>query len=632
MKVNSQKIFKSCLSVSLALLLTVLPISSYATNKDIVPNRNEVESKYKWDVDKLFDSRASFEAELKRIETQLIPKIDQYRGKLNNIESFKAYSKLTDEIEIALYKVYGYASMISDIESTNNDYSERLQLAESLYYTYMEKTSFVLPELSSMDEASFNKLESDSSLKDYKRMLDIIQANKKHILSEKEEALLAQLGELISAPGTLHSKITLSDYEIPVIVDKNGNEIELTDEKYYKILESDDRELRKQAFEAITSSYKKNNHALAANYSNNVKANVINAQIRNHDSALSSILFSEEIPESIYQNFVSSVNKNLAPLHKYNEIKKKHFGFEEMYAYDTSLPLNEDSKTRYTYDEAVDIIRKALSPLGEKYVSDFKNAINSNWIDVYPSKDKYTGAYSYGSYTTKPYILLNYDNTLDGLLTLAHEMGHSMNSKYSNETQNYPTSEYPIFTAEVSSTLNELLVMDYLIKNAKTDDEKLYLLNKQINNIRGTVYSQVMFAEFEQIAHETVENGQPLSPDLLNSTWLELTKKYNGPAITTLDNSQYYWSWIPHFYSSFYVYKYATSMSAAYSILNKINGPSSDKAVENYLQFLAIGGSVPPVDALKIAGVDMNSSEPVNGLLAYFNTLVNQYESILTKN
>ena len=632
MKVNSQKIFKSCLSVSLALLLTVLPISSYATNKDIVPNRNEVESKYKWDVDKIFDSRASFEAELKRIETQLIPKIDQYRGKLNNIESFKAYSKLTDEIEIALYKVYGYASMISDIESTNNDYSERLQLAESLYYTYMEKTSFVLPELSSMDEASFNKLESDSSLKDYKRMLDIIQANKKHILSEKEEALLAQLGELISAPGTLHSKITLSDYEIPVITDKNGNKIELTDDKYYKILESEDRELRKQAYEARVNSYKKNNHALSANYSNNVKANIINAQIRNHDSALSSILFSEEIPESIYQNLVSSVNKNLAPLHKYNDIKKKHFGFEEMYIYDTYLPLNEDSTTRYTYDEAVDIILKALAPLGDKYVSDFENGISSNWVDVYPSKDKYTGAYSYGSYTTKPYILLNYDNTLDGLLTLAHEMGHSMNSKYSNESQEYKVSNYPIFTAEVASTLNELLVMDYLIKNAKTDDEKLYLLNKQINNIRGTVYSQVMFAEFEQIAHETLEDGQPLSPDFLNTTWLTLAKKYNGPSITTLDSYQYNWSWIPHFYSSFYVYKYATSMSAAYSILNKINGPNSDKAVENYLQFLAIGGSVPPVDALKVAGVDMNSSEPVNGLLAYFNTLVNQYESILTKN
>ncbi len=597
-----------------------------------VPNplvRSEASAKYKWDLSEIYKSRAIFEADLQKTKNDLFPKLEAYKGKLNSVESFKAYKTLEEQTERIITNAYCFAYMTADLDISNSDASEMTQLVEAIYVDYQELTAFVLPELSKMSETDFNKLYNDESLKEYKRDFDKIKGQRAHILSESEEKLISKFGEIVGAPSELFKKITVADYEAPVVTDSKGKKIQLTDANYYNILESSDRNLRKKAFEAITKSYQGQINSLTTNYATQVKADVLDAELRKYDSALAASLSNEEIPMSIYTNLVKSVNKNLVYLHKYNTVKKNYFGFDKMYSYDTYLPLSGNVNLKYSYDDGVKLIEKALAPLGKKYVADFDNGINHKWVDAYADENKAEGAYSWGSYDTQPYILMNFDNSLDSVLTLAHEMGHSMNSKYSNETQPFATAEYPTFTAEVASTVNEMLVMDYLIKNAKNDDEKLALINMQIQNIRGTVYTQVMFAEFEQKTHEMVEQGTPLSPDALNKLWLDLIKKYNGSSLTVLDSAKYGWSTIPHFYTAFYVYKYATSMSASYSIVNQMNGENKDKAIENYLNFLSSGGSKPPVEALKLAGVDMNSTEPVDSILKYFGGLVDEYDRLL---
>lgn len=593
------------------------------------PTRAAAVAKYKWDLSEIYKTRAAFEADLKKIKTELMPKLEAYKGKLNSVESYKAFMSLEEETSRLISKAYVYAYMTADLDLSSSEASEMTQLIEGVYVDFGELTAFVLPELSTMSEADFNKLYNDESLKNYRRSLEIIKGKRAHILSAPEEKIISQFGEILGAPNELYDKITVADYEAPTIIDSKGKKIQLTDAAYSNILETGNRDLRKKAFEAITNSYKGQVNSLTTNYATQVKSDVLDADLRNYDSALAASLANEEIPMSIYSNLVKSVDKNLAYLHKYNAVKKNYFGFDKMYSYDTYLPVSGNVNLKYSYDDGVKLIEKALAPLGKKYVADFKAGIDGRWVDAYSDDNKAGGAYSWGAYDTEPFILMNYDNSLDSVLTLAHEMGHSMNSKYSNEKQPSAMADYPTFTAEVASTVNELMVMDYLIKNAKNDDEKLALINMQIQNIRGTVYVQVMFAEFEQKAHEMVENGQPLSLDALNKLWLDLMKKYNGPSLTVLDSSKYGWTTIPHFYTPFYVYKYATSMSASYSIVNQMKGASKDKAIENYLNFLGSGGSKAPVETLQLAGVDMNSTEPVDSILKYFGDLVNEYDKLL---
>lgn len=591
--------------------------------------RTEAPAKYKWNLKEIYESRAAFEADIKKIKTELLPKFAAFKGKLKNPTDFKALMKLDEEAGRLVFKAYVYANFTADLDTTAALGTELMDMALATYGAYSEATAFVSPELSSMNPDDFAKLLNDTSLTDYKRYLEKIKLSKDHALSDKEEALLAQLTEINGAPDAMFDKITVADYKYPVIKDSKGKSITLTDAKYDEIMRTGDRTLRKAAYEATVNSYASQINALTQNYATQVKLDVFNAKVRNYPSALEASLSSEEIPKSIYDNLVSSVNKNLSYLHKYNEVKKNYFGFDKMYSYDTRLPIAGDVTYQLSLDEAVKVINKGLAPLGEQYLKDFNAGVNGNWIDAYPDENKAGGGYQWGTYDTHPYILMNYDNSLDEALTVAHEMGHALNSKYSNAKQSYANADYPIFTAEVASTVNELLVMDYLIKNAKTDDEKLFLINKQIENIRGTIYSQVMYAEFEQTIHAMAEAGKPLSPEVMNNTWLNLVKKYNGSSLTVVDGAKYSWSRISHFYNAFYVYKYATSMSAAYSIVNQINGKDHEAATKRYLDFLASGGTQPPVATLKAAGVDMNSSEPVDSILKYFGSLVDEYEKIL---
>lgn len=638
----SQKVHKkkrSSIRISLMVITAMLSTQTlgsvqsiaYAaqTKAPVLPTRTEAPAKYKWDLSEIYKDRKSFEADLTKVKTELLPQLAAFKGQLSNPQKFKTFMTIDEQVSRIVLKAYVYSTFYADLDQSQSAGTELLDMAQGLYGDYSEAVSFVTTEFSKMSAESFNALASDPSLTEYKRYFDKLSLTKSHTLSDPEELLLAQLTEINGAPDQMFSKITVADYKDPVIKDSKGKTIVLTDAKYDEIMKSGDRALRKAAYEATMASYAGQINALSTNYATQVKLDVFNAKVRKYNSALEASLNSEEIPKAIYDNLVKAVNNNLTYLHKYNEVKKNYFGFSQMYSYDTRLPIAGSVNYQLSYDDAVKMINKGLAPLGTQYLKDFNLGINNKWVDVYSDENKASGGYQWGSYDTHPYILMNYDNSLDEALTLAHEMGHAMNTLYSNQNQKYINADYPIFTAEVASTVNELLVMDYLIKNAKTDDEKLFLINKQIENIKGTIYSQVMYAEFEQKIHAIAEADQPLSADVMNKTWLTLVQKYNGKALTVPEAGKYSWSRISHFYSAFYVYKYATSMSAAYSIVNQINGAESKTATENYLKFLGSGGTLTPVESLKLAGVDMNSTEPVDSVLKYFGTLVDEYEKIL---
>lgn len=591
--------------------------------------RSEAEDKYKWDLTEFYASREAFEESMDTVVNVFLPKLAAYQGKLVDAKSIKEFIELDIETSLILEYGYVYANLSLDLDQSNGDASEMSGIAGSVYSQYMQATAFAQPEILALDDETMTAIIDDPMMVDYKHYLEKMVASKAHTLSAEEENILSSLSEVTSAPRSIFDKVVYGDYKAPTIKDADGNDLELTQSVYYNILDtSKDRDLRMRAYIARAKSYGNFNNALAQIYLTEVKANVAEAKVRGYDSAIDAALSSEFVPASVYNNLIEAVNKNLEPLHKYYQMKKDALGYEELHGYDTSIPIVGDYTMELPYDQGVELIAKGLKPLGEGYIKDFHEGINSRWVDVYEDSNKYTGGYQWGTYLIHPFILMNYDNTLDSTLTLAHEMGHALNTKYSNEEQNYINANYPIFTAEVASIANELLVMDHLIKNAKTDEEKLFLLNKQIENIRGTMYVQVMFSEFESTIHSKVESGEPVSADTLNNLWIELIQKYYGEAYTVDPESGVTWSRIPHFYMNFYVYKYATSMSAAFKIVNNIVN-EEEGAVDKYMAFLEAGGSDYPIDILKEAGVDMNSSAPVDELLEYFNGLVEQMDELL---
>jgi oligoendopeptidase F len=613
------------------LLVSILLFGQSATFADTnLSKRSKVDDRYKWDLSQIYKTRQDFEKDMNKLTNEILPKYEKLKGKLNTADNLLNYYKLDEEASRLLLKGHVYANLSLDLNQADSNAQEMVFIASTAYSKYLSAASFEKPEILSLSERQLKALINNPKLKEYKLYLEQLLKQKEHILSDKEEAILSAASDIISSPNEIFDKVTLADFEYPTIKDKDGKEIKLNNSAYYEILEGEDRELRKKAYEARTNAYGKVSNTLAAIYNAEVKKNIFLANVKNYDSSIEAALAEEFIPRSIYDNLIKSVNNNLGYLHKYYEIKRKALNLNELHAYDDSLSIVKDYNMEISYDDAVKIISKALEPLGKKYVDDFNKGINSRWVDVYGDDNKYTGGYQWGTYDTHPYILMNYEDDLDSVLTLAHEMGHALNSVYSDKNQPYYLSSYPIFTAEVASTTNELLVMDYLIKNAKNDDEKLYLISKQIDNIMGTIYTQVMFAEFEQTVHDMAEKGEPLSTDVLNNLWLALIKKYNGKAFTVDENSKYGWSRISHFYMNFYVYKYATSMSASYELTNNIL-KGENGAVDRYLEFLSAGGSDYPVEILKNAGVNMNTSEPVDNILKHFGELVDEMERLLNK-
>ena len=421
-----------------------------------------------------------------------------------------------------------------------------------------------------------------------------------------------------------------ADIKFPYIKDEKNNEIELTKGRYIQLMESDDRRVRKDAFEALYSTYSKQKNTLAALLNANVKANIFSARARKYGSAREESLFADNVPVEVYDNLINAIHENLDIMHRYVKLRKKIMKLDDLHMYDLYTPMIKEVKMDISFEEAKDIVKDGLELLGEDYIKDLEKGFKSGWIDVYENEGKRSGAYSWGCYDSHPYVLLNHTDTLNNMFTLAHEMGHALHSYYSDSNQPYIYAQYKIFVAEVASTLNEALVMNHLLKKTTDKTKKMYLLNYFMEQFRTTVYRQTMFAEFEKIIHEKAEAGEALTAELLCSIYRDLNIKYYGPDMVVDDYIDIEWARIPHFYTSFYVYKYATGFSAAISISQQILN-EGQPAVQRYLKFLKSGGSDYPIELLKIANVDMSTTEPVNNALKLFGSLLDQMEELLEK-
>jgi oligoendopeptidase F len=526
-------------------------------------------------------------------------------------------------------KVFVYARMRRDEDNANSTYQAYTDRAMALSTSTYAAISFIVPEIISIpEETLYGYINSNNELKVYKQFIDETLRQKKHILSDKEEQLLAMSADISHAAADIFGMFNNADIKFPFIKDEDGEEVEVTKGRYVKFLESKDRKVREDAFHAVYNTYGKMKNTLATSYSSNVKKNKFYATVRKYNSALESSLDSDNITTDVYDSLIATVDKNLHLLQRYLKLRKKALKLDELHMYDLYLPIVEESKKNISYEEALKLVEAGLHPLGEEYLSYLRRGFTSSWIDVYENEGKTSGAYSWGAYKTHPYVLLNYQGTTNDVFTLAHEMGHALHSFYTNKTQPYIYSEYKIFVAEVASTLNESLLMHHLLKTTENKAEKAYLLNHYLEEFRGTLFRQVMFAEFEKITHAKVEQGEALTVQELSSIYKGLNDKYFGSEVNIDKDIEMEWARIPHFYRSFYVYKYATGFSAAISLSKQIL-TEGQPAVDRYLRFLSSGGSDYPLELLKKAGVDLSTPQPVQDALNEFEEVLSELEQLL---
>ena len=590
--------------------------------------REEISNEYKWDLEAIYKNKEEFEDELKKIE-QEIDKIDKYKDILMESSSnLLECLELDTNISRRLSKAHTYANCYFDSDTGNASYQEMLGKVNNLYQKYSEKISFIEPSILKCDYNTIQKyMEESPKLKSYERNLKEIYRFKKYILSDNEEKIISNLEKALDSSSTTYESLTDTDMTYGNIIDENGESVELTDSNYNKYIKSNDRRVRKEAFDELYRVYSNFKNTICSTIKGNIEANTSIAKIRGYNSAIEASLFSDNIDVSVYNNLIDTVSNNLSSLFKYYDLKKKILGLDEMHLYDTYVSIINEKPREYTFDEAKELVKKALSVLGDKYINDLNNAFTEKWIDIYNNKGKRGGAYSGGSYDTYPYVLLNFEGTLNDVSTLAHELGHSMHSYYSRLNNSYQDSNYKIFVAEVASTVNELLLSKYLLKNTSDKREKLIILNNLLDLFKATIFRQTMFAEFEKNIYEKHEKGEILTAELLCNDYYELNKKYFGNSVYVDDEIKYEWERIPHFYYYFYVYKYATGLSAACYIVNGILSGSKD-ALDNYLKFLTLGGSMDPLDELKVAGIDMTKPDSILSAIHMFDEVLEEFEQL----
>ncbi|BAU27938.1 oligoendopeptidase F [Aneurinibacillus soli] len=597
------------------------------TTQKTLPKRSEVKQENKWKLEDMFPSDAAWEDEYKQVQ-QHIEEMGHYKGKLAQSPSVLADClKTYEKLGLAMERVYVYARMRRDEDNTNTTYQGMTDRAGSLNVSVSSATSFLVPEILAMPEEKLEDYIADPVLASHTFYLKEIKRQKAHVLSAIEEQIVAQAGELAQAPQTIFGMINNADMVFPTITDEHGNDVQITHGRYIQLMESQDRRVRQEAFKAVYDTYGKQKNTIAATLNASVKKDVFYARIRKYPSALAASLDDDNISTDVYTNLIQAVRDNLPAMHRYVSLRKKLLGVDELHMYDLYVPMVGEVKMDIPYTEAVRLVKEGLKPLGSEYGHVLDEAFTSGWVDVYENEGKTSGAYSWGAYGTHPYVLMNYHNNVNNLFTLAHEMGHAMHSYYSDKTQPYMDAQYKIFVAEVASTLNESLLMDYMLKNTKDPRQKMYLLNHYLEQFRGTVYRQTMFAEFEKLTHEKVEAGEPLTPETLCSMYYDLNKDYYGPDMVIDEDIKMEWARIPHFYNEFYVYQYATGFSAATALSQQILG-EGEPAVKRYLNFLSSGGSDYPIELLRKAGVDMASPEPVVQGLAVFARLLDEMEKL----
>ncbi|MCM3066839.1 oligoendopeptidase F [Priestia flexa] len=606
-------------------------MSEQSTVKKL-PNRSEIKVEDTWRLEDIFETDEAWEKEFQAVKA-LVPEMEQYRGKLGESADtlFKALQQ-QDELTMRVSKLYTYAHMRYDQDTTNSFYQGLNDRIKMLYTEIASALSYVTPELLAVDEETLKQYLKDSKdLQLYAHALDEVNRERPHILSESEEAILAQASEALGASSNTFGMLNNADLEFPSIKDENGEEVEITHGRYIRFLESSDRRVREEAFKAVYDTYGKFKNTFASTLSGTVKKDNFSAKVRNYESARHAALSANNIPEKVYDNLVATVNEYLPLLQRYVDLRKKVLGVDELHMYDLYTPLVQDVKMEIPYSEAKDYLLKGLAPLGEEYISILKEGFENRWVDVHENKGKRSGAYSSGTYGTNPYILMNWQDNVNNLFTLAHEFGHSVHSYYTRKEQPYPYGDYSIFVAEVASTCNEALLNDYLLKTIDDEKKRLYLLNHYLEGFRGTVFRQTMFAEFEHEIHVRAQNGEPLTPELLTKLYYDLNKKYFGDNLVIDEEIGLEWARIPHFYYNYYVYQYATGFSAAAALSKQIL-EEGDAAVERYLGFLKAGSSDYPIEVLKRAGVDMTTAEPIKEALEVFKEKLEEMERLLEKN
>lgn len=594
-----------------------------------LPKRSEVKEEYTWDVSAMYASKAAWEADLKEVVT-IVSDLAKLEGSvMASAEKLLTALELGARAEQKIDLAFNYAERLFDQDQKNTEHQAMSQKMYGVVTDYQSRTAFVVPEILAADKATLAQYFSEKKeLELYRGLVDEILRTKEHVLSAEMEKLVAMTGEMAQTPEQVYSIINNADLIYPEIEDENGEKVRLSHGNFVPFEESGDRRVRKDAFEAFYSIYKQFAGTIAGLYNGQVKQQIFYAKARNYASTLEAAVDANNVPVKVYRNLVETVNANMDKMHRYVKLRKKCLGVDELHMYDVYTPMIADAAKKVSYDEAKETVLKALAPLGEDYVATVKEGFENRWIDVYENEGKRSGAYSAGAFGTHPYVLLNYNDTLDNMFTLAHEMGHAMHSWYSNANQPYIYSQYKIFVAEVASTCNEILLMEYLLANTTDKKERAYLLNHYLDSFKGTVYRQTMFAEFEMKSNQMAEAGESLNAENLCKLYYGLNQKYFGEDMVSDPQIAYEWARIPHFYYNFYVYQYATSFSAAVAIAHGILEEGAP-AVERYKKFLSGGCSMSPVDLLKQVGINMEEPKPIQDALDVFGKVLDEIETLI---
>lgn len=581
-----------------------------------------------WCLEDMFESDDFWEEEFGRLQ-RMIFQYEDFEGTLGeSADRLLEYLKFNDETNLLMERLYVYANMRYHQDMANSMYQEFAARAQKLMVEISGASAFAEPEILEITTEKINIFFNENpELETYKRYISEILRGKNHTLDKKTETILAKSRQMANAAENIFSMYNGADIKFHSITTEEGEEIEITHGNFVPLLESVDREVRKAAFEGVYETYGKMRNTLAATFAANLDQANFYAQVRNFSSAREMYLYGSNIPESVYDNLIETVHKNMDKMHKYVSLRKKILDVSELHMYDLYTPIAKAPDTKYSFEAAKDIVLEGLAPMGEEYIKVLEEGFDNRWIDVYENEGKRSGAYSWGAYGTHPYVLMNYHGTLDHVFTLAHEMGHAIHSYYSDANQPYVNAGYKIFVAEVASTCNESLLIQHLLKITEDEEEKTYLINHFLEQFKGTLYRQTMFAEFEKIAHSMVQNGEGVTADRLCGIYYNLNKEYFGDDIVIDKEIELEWARIPHFYNPFYVYQYATGLSAAIALSKRIL-EEGKPAVEDYMKFLTGGSSQDPIELLKIAGVDMTSSEPIETALELFGNLLEELQKI----
>jgi oligoendopeptidase F len=612
----------------LLLVLTVSPLFSQSNSGD-VPERADIPDRYKWDLSSFYPDTTAWEQDLKQAEAEIKQLALMQDSACSSAEDLLEFLTLRDTASNRLDRISAYTALLRDEDMRESEPQALYDRSRSLYIKAGEATAWFRPVFLTLPSETWEKWRREvPRLGTYDHFVANLLRQRDHVLNTREEELLAMTGKLAATPQQAFSMLTNADLKFPKVEDPDGNLIELSEGRYGVLLKSSNRDFRKRVFKQIMKTYLQYRNTISATLAGSIHGDVFRARARNYDSALHAALAPDNVPIDVYKNLVATIHKHFPKLHRYIELRRRELGLEKVHIYDSFAPLIQGDPPEISYDDAVDTITKGLEPLSEEYLEPMREGFRSRWIDVYETQGKRSGAYSMGIYTVHPYMLMNFDGTYGAMFTLAHEMGHSMHTWFTQHNQPPIYGDYPIFLAEVASTCNQIILGDYLRNKAKDSSERLFLINEAIEDIRGTVITQTMWAEFEMLVHAEAEKGAPLTYDTMSAIYSDLVKTYFGPSWAHDDEVDGYWMRIPHFYRGFYVYKYATSYCAAVALADRILS-KEDGALEAYLGFLKAGGSDYPIQILRKAGVDMSTPAPIDATMRLFGKLLDELEKLL---